>query len=84
MCCVVGTYHVLLLWFCTSDIPAELILHTNTTLEAGSTFNAATCMVMRGILDFTVIEWINKENNILVSSQAFYTRKSPEHVGQCY
>ena len=67
---------MLLLRFCT-DIPAEIILHTNTTLEAGSTFNA-TCMVMRGILNyFTFIEWIDKENNILVTSQAFYTRTSP-------
>ena len=65
---------MLLLWFCT-DIPAELILHTNTTLEAGSTFNA-TCMVMRGILNYTVIEWIDK-NNFLVTNQTFYTRTSP-------
>ena len=66
---------MLLLRFCP-DIPAELILHTNTTLEAGSTFNA-TCMVMRGILNYTFIEWIYKENNILVTSQAFHTRTSP-------
>ena len=66
---------MLLLRFC-ADIPAELTLHTNTTLEAGSTFNA-TCMVMRGILNFTVIEWIYTENNILVINQSFYTRTSP-------
>ena len=67
---------MLLLLFCTSDIPAELTLHTNTTLEAGSTFNA-TCMVMRGILNFTVIEWIYTKSNILVTSQTFYTKTSP-------
>ena len=58
-----------------SDIPANLIVHTNTTLEAGSTF-IATCMVTRGTLNFTEIEWINN-NRVAISYDIFETVGSP-------
>ena len=62
-------------YFCfNSDIPANLIVHTNTTLEAGSTF-IATCLVMTGILNFTEIDWINN-NRVAISYDILYTAGS--------
>ena len=60
-----------------SDIPANLIVHTNTTLEAGSIF-AATCLVVGGALAFTEIGWLKNEK-VVISDDMFYTKSSLIH-----
>ena len=62
--------------FClNSDIPANLTVHTETKLVAGSIFKA-TCKVTRGTLNFTDIEWTNNRG-VIISNEIFYTETSP-------
>ena len=65
-------------YFCfNSDIPANLTVHTNDTLEAGSVF-IASCIAIGGTLNFTEIEWLNSEN-VVISDDIFYTKSSLIH-----
>ena len=58
-----------------TDIPANLIIHTDFVLNAGSTFSA-TCFVMRGMLNSTLIIWVNMEGSIVANS-TFLTLTAP-------